>query len=347
MEHLTELTIKNFKRFEHLQVEDIGQFNLIVGDNNVGKTSLLEALLFDEDLGAYFSNLIDLLEYNNITEDFVFLYFYNFHQIKSTASFLFSYSYGNDKHKILFKYFKGLEALNKKEQAIAKQYNLKQGYLGKLNNTITFIAFPKDLPDYSGDFYFPYIMFSHGYSNDLVHFYSQNIQLDNKAKKEFIQNLSSFIPNIEGIELTTRLTGNLGIEIVEKDTDTPRPLVTYGDGAIKLFRILLQIAVAKGRRLMIDEIDAGIHYSRFQEFWKIILQVAHNYQVQLFVTTHNPDCLLYYQQALEELKDFQEKSRVYTLMQLPDKSIKAYKHKFENFEFAIKQGIEIRGGNNG
>ncbi|MCX7999370.1 MAG: AAA family ATPase, partial [Leptospiraceae bacterium] len=48
-EHITYFKIENFKRFESLEVENIGQFNLIVGDNNVGKSSLLEALLFEGD----------------------------------------------------------------------------------------------------------------------------------------------------------------------------------------------------------------------------------------------------------------------------------------------------------
>ncbi len=43
-EHLTYFKVENFKRFDSLELTDIGQFNLIVGDNNVGKTSLLEAL---------------------------------------------------------------------------------------------------------------------------------------------------------------------------------------------------------------------------------------------------------------------------------------------------------------
>ncbi|MBK8425752.1 MAG: AAA family ATPase [Lewinellaceae bacterium] len=53
-EHLTYFKVENFKRFDSLELTDIGQFNLIVGDNNVGKTSVLEALLFDKDGKMYF-----------------------------------------------------------------------------------------------------------------------------------------------------------------------------------------------------------------------------------------------------------------------------------------------------
>src|SRR5712691_3450606 len=41
---LNSLEIRNFRAFEHLQIERLGRVNLIVGKNNVGKTSLLEAI---------------------------------------------------------------------------------------------------------------------------------------------------------------------------------------------------------------------------------------------------------------------------------------------------------------
>ena len=41
---LDSLKIKNFRAFRHLQIERLGRVNLIVGQNNVGKTCLLDAL---------------------------------------------------------------------------------------------------------------------------------------------------------------------------------------------------------------------------------------------------------------------------------------------------------------
>jgi len=42
---LDSLYIKNFRLFKELTIDRLGQVNLIVGQNNSGKTSLLEALL--------------------------------------------------------------------------------------------------------------------------------------------------------------------------------------------------------------------------------------------------------------------------------------------------------------
>jgi hypothetical protein len=41
---LNSLEIRGFRCFRHLQIEHLGRVNLIVGKNNIGKTSLLEAL---------------------------------------------------------------------------------------------------------------------------------------------------------------------------------------------------------------------------------------------------------------------------------------------------------------
>jgi AAA domain, putative AbiEii toxin, Type IV TA system len=41
---LNSLEIRNFRGFQHLTVERLGRVNLIVGKNNIGKSSLLEAL---------------------------------------------------------------------------------------------------------------------------------------------------------------------------------------------------------------------------------------------------------------------------------------------------------------
>ena len=41
---LNRLQIKGFRGFEDLKVEDLRQVNLVIGRNNAGKTSLLEAI---------------------------------------------------------------------------------------------------------------------------------------------------------------------------------------------------------------------------------------------------------------------------------------------------------------
>src|SRR5713226_8952202 len=44
MRHIDEFTIQRFRGIQDLKLEGLGQINLLVGDNNSGKTSVLEAL---------------------------------------------------------------------------------------------------------------------------------------------------------------------------------------------------------------------------------------------------------------------------------------------------------------
>ena len=50
---IAELKIKNFRGFDSLELQGLQRVNLIVGDNNAGKTSLLEALCLVADPGSW------------------------------------------------------------------------------------------------------------------------------------------------------------------------------------------------------------------------------------------------------------------------------------------------------
>ena len=55
------IEINGFKKFEHIQIENLAQVNLFVGTNNVGKTTLLEAvygLACGKSFLAFFSKAV-------------------------------------------------------------------------------------------------------------------------------------------------------------------------------------------------------------------------------------------------------------------------------------------------
>ena len=43
---ITNITIDNFRQFDHLEVKDLKRINFLVGKNNCGKTTVLEALFW-------------------------------------------------------------------------------------------------------------------------------------------------------------------------------------------------------------------------------------------------------------------------------------------------------------
>ena len=99
-------------------------------------------------------------------------------------------------------------------------------------------------------------------------------------------------------------------------------------------------------KILIDEIDAGIHHSRFKDFWKIILKVAQKEKIQLFATTHNIECVKYFKEILQQndFSTYRSQSRVITLEKLPSNTIETFTRKFEEFEYELDNDFEIRGG---
>jgi len=351
--HLSWFKVENFKCFEAFEMENIGQFNLIFGDNNTGKTTVLEALLFDEDFNQFLYNLDGTLDSRGYSVDII--NGLNFNHIKTLFNF--------KKRKYNAKFNFSKTTFLKKfsfEMYLNTLINLGATLSSKLSNNVTTGSLPRELIIFKTDTmeetplsirfkenklsykdYIPFISFSHKYGDDLIKLFSP-IQQSKKLKETLINSLSLFILDIEDIELST-LYSTLTVIIWLKNIDTPVPLPSFGDGAKKLFRILVELPICKHRRLMIDEIDSGIHYSRFKDFWKTILVAAKENDVQIFATTHNKEALKYFYEALEELPDYQQDARSFTLSRIKDGSVKAYTQTYEQFEHALLHDIEIRG----
>lgn len=347
--HITHFKVENFKRFEQFEMDNIGQFNLIMGDNNVGKTTVLEALLVDEEVDEYVSNLRISLSFKGLeTEKNTDFLAYFFHKSTKNSQIQTNIQYKNGEiSDILIKSTK-YDMLNKKEKEYLEKNPLENGWRKQV---LVFFELNKEFRslntivdfDGLGNDYTSFIPFGLSYKDDLVRFYTENIQPSKKLQEELVTNLSLFIPNIEGIEVTKN-GEQLLLSVSEKNIDRLIPLPMYGDGAVKFTRILLEIMACKGKRLMIDEIDAGLHYSRYKDFWRALLKIARINDVQLFITTHNLECLQCFKAVLAEteMESFQKEARCISLLQLPDTSVKAYTYHFEAFEQAIDSQTELR-----
>jgi AAA15 family ATPase/GTPase len=326
--HLTYFKVENFKRFESFEMKDLGQFNLIVGDNNVGKTSVLEALLVDDSNGvACISNFARALSNHNF--------------IGNPTFRELSYFKNQENDNPIIKFILNTPKEQREIHFLFDLPNHRFKILGILDTTIDY--FYNDSLFSSVDFKIPLIPFDRSHQSDLVNYYATSIQTQPKQKNRIFDSLKILIPDIQYIE-PSKLSDSSFLIVTQGSRNSTLPLALYGDGTVKLFRFLLEILVNKGKRLMIDEVDAGIHYSRFKEFWKVILTAAKENDVQLFMTTHSKECMQYFVEALSEpgMADMQRDARSIALVELPDKSIKSYSYPFEHLEANLALGSEVR-----
>jgi hypothetical protein len=339
-EHIHTITIQNFRKFRDVTIENLGNFNLVVGDNNIGKTSLLEAFLFTPDKKEYLKRLaFAYVERKNVYPD------------KKEANNLLKMFYSLDKE-----FLKDIK--NQEENHFNLQFIFREGRLtwkyfvsdnefDDIDSSFQHLRFEED--DYNilkelsieDALQQPFIPYGKGFGLDLAIIYSNEIAPNINIEDQFLKNLALFIPNVRRVRDDV-LKGDIFIllEGAEKET----PLHQFGEGANKLFRILLLLTLHKGKRVMIDEIDAGIHYSRFKDFWKIILKVAQQNNTQVIATTHNEECIEYFSEALKELGEaYEEVARVVQCKMVAEK-LKIRSYDFKNFSFALDKGIELRGG---
>jgi AAA15 family ATPase/GTPase len=350
--HLTYFKVDNFKCFDSFELEDIGFVNLILGDNNVGKTSVLEALTFENNLTVFNSTLKDLLlERDLITSDAK-------SELKVNA---FRYFISKNKNvvfpnKMRFS-LKTVKFENQNLNSIIELFKEDGGFYAMpatpLQNKMLFLNgdYATLFTDYNTPInfnsYTSYLS-SNGINEDLVGYYEETLQKNTAKKKQFIEQLKYFVIGIQNIEISISKDQFLyPLLIVSIDgVNEPQPLSMFGDGTIKFFKLLMAITMFQNNRLMIDEIDNGIHHSRMKEVWRATLKSAITNKTQLFITTHDSECLKAFKEVLEETEflSLQNEVRNYTLVRNTQNKIQAIKYNFAEFEHAVNYDLNVRGG---
>jgi hypothetical protein len=73
--------------------------------------------------------------------------------------------------------------------------------------------------------------------------------------------------------------------------EQPIPIGSFGDGMWRLLAMAIAISQCRGGVLLVDEIDTGLHYSVLPDMWRLIMESARDLDVQVFATTHSSDCI--------------------------------------------------------
>jgi AAA15 family ATPase/GTPase len=355
-QHLEYFKVENFKGLESLELKEIQQFNLILGDNNIGKTSVLEALLFDEK--SSYSCLVNLKsafewkQSNSIDTDFD--YISPFIGINlGNVPIRYSYSYGGP--EVNFVELSVLDAKGISDQDLndlllntfAERQKLPKKIISiDLNGKKEILTSNLELHRKKYDqenWYHPFVKAGLAYYRDLEILFSRTVNSDMLINKEFISSIQVFSKDISNIIIS--LDDNRHPVLITLFNDgSSIPLFMMGDGTIRLVRLILEIIASQGKRLMIDEIDNGMHFSKMKKVWEVVLKVAAKYNTQLFVTTHDSECLRAFIEVLEseELKHLQEKVASYTLFRNKENKVDAVKYDFRGFEHSIDNDLEVR-----
>ena len=378
-QHLTYFKIENFKRFDSFEMSNLGQFNLIVGDNNVGKTSVLEALTFDGDAIKFIANYLhtflnrdySLSNFGNLDHLNVNISITNFWQTifkESNKPLIFYISPDLPFIAVKFLHASSLDEEEKEEIgktviSVAPEHWLKMtgNGSGSGNGSVIPEYWLKMTFPHSGYFQLVPIFFENksiyqldtafisanlGYYDDLVNYFYKFFNESKSTRRELEKSLKLIVPNLEEIRVHRFYGDRDMIAFSLKDDDNLQSATRYGDGTVKTLRLLMEIIVNQNKKLMVDEIGSGIHFTRLKGYWKTIIQLCAKYNVQLFATTHSLECQQAFIEALEnpEIQQYQKDARNISLIENKQGEVKSVTYDFDQFEYALNIGFNTRGG---
>ncbi len=113
-----------------------------------------------------------------------------------------------------------------------------------------------------------------------------------------------------------------------------------GDGIYRILALIITLVNCENGVLLIDEIDAGLHYSALSKLWKLVIETARKLNVQVFATTHSWDALSAFHKSMSEAEAL-ELGTVFRLERQHDQ-IKYVSYTGEELAVAVEHDIEMR-----
>ena len=298
---LKSLKIKNFRCFEEFDLPQLGRVNLLVGKNNSGKTSVLEAIHILDSVSpiALWEAIERRDEYfeNNREEDISRInHFYLGHEIEDGNEIMISGSRKDG--SALFKLFANQKhdpedwMSEKPERSTVCEWT----YFNEDNEIKSQKKLTIDLSPRTA-------MLTRRTTNNSVFIAPSSTQVLHLIKlfnqivitpqEQTLYEALRFIePKIERIAPTT-IQGSRRVKhgrFVVAIDGKRIPIGSMGDGIWRILEITLAMVNIPGGTLLIDEIDTGLHFSVMVDLWKLICKTAEKLDIQVFATTHNSDC---------------------------------------------------------
>ena len=119
----------------------------------------------------------------------------------------------------------------------------------------------------------------------------------NPEEQLVLEVMRSLCPDLQGVTAVNLPRGvgsdtdSQGIYVKLKGQRERVPIGTLGDGLWRLLGLALALVQARGSVLLVDEIEIGLHYTAQVDMWRMVKQAAEELDVQVFATTHSRDCI--------------------------------------------------------
>jgi ABC-type cobalamin/Fe3+-siderophores transport system ATPase subunit len=352
---LPSLAVQGFRGFQDLRIAKLGRVNLIVGKNNIGKSSLLEAIHVYATRG-YSPQLWQILAAHDedrrdgsseaALSSLKYLFFGRKDITGPTDPIKIGPIDNPDQQLRISIDFYTLKYSRENELAWRiwppKEYNIAEDpiprfsiYLGENFATTTIATSRSQSPTRPLAIEFQDInvvsIDSNGLDKRTIAQLWDKIALTDH-EQEALNALRIVAPGIEAISLISgpeQSQERIPIAKVRGMTE-PLRIRSLGDGTQRMLGIALALVNAQNGILLIDEIENGLYYSIQADLWKLVFKIAHRLNIQVFATTHSADCIRAFQRAAQAEEDSKKSGISTTIFDESD------------LDTATQEGIEVR-----
>lgn len=370
-----ELAIRGFRGLSALKLDGLGAINILLGANDVGKTSVLEAVflltgLAEPKLSVRLQNWRNYLV--NEIDDFSSIFF----ELDSDSRVeLVAHSHDPEERRELMISAPPLESsIDQKNQRIRSDTNghgMSAPQDKRTRNQSTSILYGSRVLRYDATIQsafqedstsFSVMLVDHGDKWGVIKnpensdpvgftipakFLAARFGYETESISELIVNkkddlLLRYLREIN--PRVKRVTVHGDVAYLDIGLPKMMPLNVFGSGMMRAAMLLSECVLKDERIILVDEIENGLHYKALTPLLEVLLRLAEERRVQVFATTHSIDVLHGLQELLKQ-KDFSRYRATtvcFTLQRDKDGLVRSYRYEYDQFAHCIEHSIEIR-----
>lgn len=361
--------VKNYKGLKDLELKGLSRVNLIVGRNNVGKSSLLEAISLFVSKGSA-SELLDIMEYGGektvirssssgdekgLDNESHFLSVFNRNGFDGNKAPVIRLA--DDKASVTFEVGYRKEKRVRQDSSVSHvlEYVSEADYLAettkdgapvekgvaiRAGDSFQFISFHSEFqvfPEAQKDCIFVRPVDFFLLPNAALY---DKIAMTDKEDK-LLAALRIIEPQIQKINYLESESGSrkrAPFVVVGPKSNRVR-LTSMGDGINRILTIVLSLLnCPAGGILNLDEIDNGLHYSVQKQLWEMVFSLAKELDVQVFATTHSMDSL----KSFAQVNSGNDGLLIRMDVRSDGEIVPQYYSEPDDIRFAIDSQIELR-----
>jgi len=350
------IKIKNLRTITELEIDNLGQVNLLVGQNNCGKTTILEAIFFlvgapNPDLPLK-ANMLRGLRY--LSSDLWTTFFHN-RSLIAPIEISGKLRANSEDQRLLIRLIEKKKRETQQVSSVFVELDVEPSN-GKTPFTANGLELEYTTSEKHGQKSTSKI-FQKGNdvrtegqkeSQSRGFIISPSAILGDDLKDRFgaaqrnkrLPQLMSLLQKIEPDMIDLRLNE---IGLLEADNiGLPGliPVNLMGGGIAKFLSVGLAMLDYQDGVVLIDEIENGLYYSAQQKLWEAILNWAHELNVQVFATTHSQECIRAFN-ACAESTLFKSDAKLYRI-ERKDEKFRAVDYTKNMLAESIDSNWEVR-----